>query len=249
MELNEKITGIDKDIYKGQSFYNHMKLVGRVSQIKEKRREYPKYPNPNYEKDHNYAIEFIVETKRKSGKSDFIPVIFRTSDEVELEVGERVKIYGRFRCIPGEHFVSKVVAYDIERLRSNEENDASSLQIVAKLSKKSEMRDTPLTQTQIVDALFFIPGCENRSEQFHSVCFGKQAYAAENLMRGDICYIEARVESRAYIKQQTGEEKVAYEICPYVMKKLTDEHQSYDKSYKHFMTDEIPAKRLDITKK
>ena len=148
-----------------------------------------------------------VETERKSGTKDILPVI--TEDIEEVEDGGRVEIWGRVktRLEQKDGKNRKLVYIWAEQIRPAIYTDTlNEVYIEGTLCKDAIFRKTPKGR-EVTDLMIACNGSRT-SSYIPCVCFGMNARRTESLKTGAKVCLWGRMQSRVYKEIYT-----AYEIA------------------------------------
>ena len=171
-----------------------------------------------------------VHTRRLSGTVDDIPVIASEylvkKDDFD---GKYVEIDGEFRSMNMEMEGKSKLILQIfaKNIRTTQEklDDENKIVLNGFVVKKPVYRITP-TRREITNMLIAVNRPRWRSDYIPCVCWGRSAKWAEDLTVGTAISIEGRIQSRAYVKKLSDEERevrTAYEVSIGKMEVNNDE--------------------------
>lgn len=175
-----------------------------------------------------------VNVQRLSDSTDIIPVMI--SDRL-IDISKNysedetyVVIYGQFRSYnlhenETSHLVLSVFAREINLIENPTSEDVpalpNSIFLDGYVCKKPVYRKTPLGR-EIADVLLAVNRPYGKSDYIPCICWGRNAKFADTFNVGDHIQITGRIQSRAYQKQSTFENKVAYEVSVSKLNKVEE---------------------------
>jgi len=161
---------------------------------------------------------FPLEIERLSGTFDRINIIARESSLRDLEIDENTPnlvIAGELRSFnnkrgEGSRLVITVLARELFFSGGEHKNIVS---LTGVLCKRPTLRKTPMGR-QICDLMLAAPRRYGRSDYLPCIAWGRLAEEASELDVGDRIALEGRIQSRKYIKTESGAatERTAFEI-------------------------------------
>lgn len=189
---------------------NKIKLIGTVN----------KKPEYSHKVLGEKFYSFILETKRKSGTVDVLPIMAAEMLINALEQNSRVEINGeiRTRSIQGEngkrHLSLSVFCNSIEI--TDKDYDANEVEVVGFTCKKATLRETP-NGREVSECLI----ASNRERVSHKsdyipfIAWGRNAHRLYETNVGQKLNLTGRLQSRIYKKTlENGleEYKTTYEL-------------------------------------
>lgn len=187
--------------------------------------------------------EVMLEIKRLSGQADIIPVTFSerlTRDKSKIMPGNQFAVVGEYhshnKLVDGRSkllltfFAKNIIEGEIKS------PDINNLTLCGYVCKKPIFRVTPFSR-EICDLLLAVNRAYNKSDYIPCIAWGRNARFAEGLQIGDRIALEGRIQSRPYVKQESGQEKhyTAYEVS---IQKLEEVDSDGDKTQSKSQTDE-----------
>ena len=182
-------------------------------------------PIKTHEAYNENFYEVMLEVKRLSNNSDYIPVSFGSrmlSNLDDIAEGKTIAVTGEFRSY--NKLVdnrSKLILYFFAKniLSEDEKNkidveQSNLLKLNGYICKPPVFRETPFGR-QICDILVAVNRpAFNRSDYIPCLAWGRNAYFAKQWGVGTSIHIEGRIQSRPYKKstEHGEEEHVAYEV-------------------------------------
>ena len=154
--------------------------------------------NAQYDKNRQYQTR--VETERKSGVKDILPLVAAG----EMEDGSMVEIRGRVRTRMQQG--RKLIYIQAEQIRPTGAAPVNEVYLEGTLCKDAIFRKTPAGR-EITDLMIASNG-GGTSAYIPCICFGINARRTENLRMGTKVKLWGRMQSRIYKKVNT-----AYEIA------------------------------------
>lgn len=155
--------------------------------------------NAQYDKNRQYQTR--VETERKSGIKDILPIVATE----KIEDGSRVEIWGRIRTRMQNG--KKLIFIQAEQIRQEDEKEQiNEVYLEGTICKDAIFRLTP--QGREITDLMVASNGGGTSAYIPCICFGINARRTENLRMGTKVKIWGRMQSRIYKKVNT-----AYEIA------------------------------------
>lgn len=155
--------------------------------------------NAQYDKNRQYQTR--VETERKSGVKDILPLVAAG----EMEDGSRVEIWGRIRTRMQNG--KKLIFIQAEQIEQEDEKEKiNEVYLEGTICKDAIFRKTPAGR-EITDLMIASNG-GGTSAYIPCICFGINARRTENLRMGTKVKLWGRMQSRIYKKVNT-----AYEIA------------------------------------
>lgn len=155
--------------------------------------------NAQYDKNRQYQTR--VETERKSGVKDILPLVAAG----EMEDGSRVEIWGRIRTRMQNG--KKLIFIQAEQIRQEDEKEQiNEVYLEGTICKDAIFRLTP--QGREITDLMVASNGGGTSAYIPCICFGINARRTETMRMGTKVKIWGRMQSRVYKKVNT-----AYEIA------------------------------------
>lgn len=169
--------------------------------------------------------EAIVEVERLSGAKDKIPVHFQRHMKDIVQQGNVVKINGNLRSrneyvenYSRKRLLIYVYALEIEQLTQedlkNYETGNNIVELECILVKKAELRKTPLNK-DIADCTIVFNREYRKSDYFPCIAWKDEAEQISEYEVGTHLDVEARIQSRDYIKKYedgSEEQKTTIEL-------------------------------------
>lgn len=177
----------------------------------------------NFEYGHRIAgegfYESVIESERKSGTFDNIPIVVseRLVDVKDNWENAKVKIVGCFQSINKQKDSKKVILYFFvkEFLPCTEEiSDKNIVNMDGYICKEPNYRLTPLGR-EICDILIAVNRPYGKADYIPCICWGRNARFAYRLKVGTHLRISGRIQSREYTKKLSeteAETRTAYEV-------------------------------------
>ena len=155
--------------------------------------------NAQYDKSRQYQTS--VETERKSGIKDILPIVAAE----KMEDGSRVEIWGRIRTRMQNG--KKLIFIRTERIeQADGKEQINEVYLEGTICKDTIFRLTP--QGREITDLMVASNGGGTSAYIPCICFGINARRTENMRMGTRVKIWGRMQSRIYKKVNT-----AYEIA------------------------------------
>lgn len=165
---------------------------------------------------------FAVEVPRRSGVSDYIPVMVseRTADIDTLKPEVTVSIKGSFRSYNKHdggknHLLLSVLAEELRIIGMGEEMTAiNGIELEGYICKPPIYRKTPLGK-EITDIMVVVSRSYKKSDYIPCITWGRNAHYAAALNVGDYIQGVGRIQSRIYAKrinESESEKRIAYEV-------------------------------------
>jgi primosomal replication protein N len=159
-----------------------------------------------------------IQSKRKSGLTDIIPVTFseRILKPLGEYLGRNVSVYGGIRSLDKKIddrsrlllfiFADNIVLEDTDE-------PINEVELNGFVCKKPTFRITP-SGREIADVMLSVNRRYNKSDHIPCVCWGRNARYASELSIGSNISLIGRFQSRAYTKLINGENivRTAYEL-------------------------------------
>lgn len=167
---------------------------------------------------------FYIESPRKSGNVDTLPVVVseRLVDINRLDVDRTVVINGQIRSYnqhiddTHSHLILSIFAREIDILEDDEISlDVNnSIEIVGYLCKAPIYRTTPQGR-EICDVMIAVNRTYGKSDYIPCIVWGRNARFVGGLETGEHIQIQGRFQSREYAKKISDNEvetRTAYEV-------------------------------------
>lgn len=155
----------------------------------------------NAQNDRKQPYSTKVETERKSGTKDVLPLFVAE----KMEDGSRVEIWGRIRTRMQNG--KKMIFIQAEQIRQEDEKEQiNEVYLEGTICKDAIFRLTP--QGREITDLMVASNGGGTSAYIPCICFGINARRTENMRMGTKVKIWGRMQSRIYKKVNT-----AYEIA------------------------------------
>lgn len=154
----------------------------------------------NAQNDRKQPYSTKVETERKSGTKDVLPLFVAE----KMEDGSMVEIWGRVRTRMQQG--RKLIYIQAEQIRPTGAAPVNEVYLEGTLCKDAIFRLTP--QGREITDLMVASNGGGTSAYIPCICFGINARRTENLRMGTKVKIWGRMQSRVYKKVNT-----AYEIA------------------------------------
>lgn len=164
--------------------------------------------------------KFILGIRRLSGVIDKIPVMLseRLVRVEKLPKGTIVCVNGEYRSHTdrsknGSHLDLYVFVKNLEILDSAPKQDINSLDVVAYLVKKGDIRHTKSNRA-VIDLLVAVNRGYGKSSYLPMIAWERSARFIEQLAQGTKLRINGRIQSREYHKKVKDEyeTRTAYEV-------------------------------------
>jgi len=164
----------------------------------------------------NY-FSFPLDIERLSGFVDTINIIIRQEmmDRLEIDDSRHLAVTGELRSFnnkrgDGSRLVISAFAKDI---MFTDEDDKNSVSLTGAVCKKPNLRKTPMGR-QICDIMLAVNRRYGRSDYLPCIAWGRLAESTADLKIGDMISLEGRIQSRKYIKTESGllTERTAFEV-------------------------------------
>lgn len=180
---------------------NKVKILGQVATT----------PDYNHEAYDEKFYFFVMETKRKSGTVDFIPVMISEQMLKLINIGEGdwIELDGEYRSYNTEDRHLALYVFATEVKSSPGGVYGNDVQLEGFVCKSPTFRSTPQGR-EISDLLIAVPRNYNKSDYIPCIAWGRQAKMVSNLIVGSKIEIAGRIQSRCYKKND--ETMIAYEI-------------------------------------
>lgn len=158
----------------------------------------------------------VIECKRKSDVSDFLPVIVSENLVKICEMGKRIQVDGDLRSYnlhlseTKSKLVLNIFANDIYE---TDLDDNNTISLDGYLCKTPIYRQTPLGR-EISDILLATNRISGKSDYIPCIAWGRNAKCLAKSTVGDYVCIKGRMQSRDYDKKikDTIEKHTAYEV-------------------------------------
>ncbi len=183
-----------------------------------------------FESNGEKFYEFKLIVSRLSETVDTLPVTISQnllqSSNIELKPGIKLALKGEFRSRNKQedgksHLILNFFAKDILSEKDLDEHDCNKICLTGYICKTPIYRVTPF-ERQICDILLAVNRPNyNKSDYLPCIVWGRNAKFMGAMPVGTKVYVEGRIQSRNYVKQnQDGESlnKTAYEISVYKCK-------------------------------
>lgn len=158
-------------------------------------------------------LKFYLETKRKSGVSDFIPCLVEKDNAENIKIGNKIKGVGTIKSKTIiKHMVTRVF---IEVITEYEGSDFNNVLINGFICDKSFSRETPLGRVISDVVLASNRSNEDAVDYIPSILWGNIALKVDGCGIGTELLLHGRFQSREYLKKYedgTSEVKTAYEV-------------------------------------
>ncbi|MBQ1312488.1 MAG: single-stranded DNA-binding protein [Blautia sp.] len=166
--------------------------------------------------------QVYLETRRKSGYTDRIPVLVPEFllKEAEPGKGGLVEITGKFRSFSkveegNYHVLLKVAAATLVPVAARDfPEEENHIFLNGYICKQPVIRSTPLGRL-IADFILAVNRESFRTDYIPCICWGRTARFAAALMVGEKVHLYGRIQSREYTKkteEEKTEVKTAYEV-------------------------------------
>lgn len=171
--------------------------------------------------------QVYLETTRKSGQVDIIPVVFSQTKLKEvnsiLVSGERARITGEVRSTSKPRndgsdklrLIVSVFTRSIEQFVPEDGehwDDLNEAKLTGTITRMGALRTTPGNRT-IVDFTLSVPGI-NRTYKVPCICWGRTAEWFSTVEPNSLVTVFGRFQSREY-RNKLGEDRTAYELSVY----------------------------------
>ncbi len=164
---------------------------------------------------------FTLSVPRLSEINDHIKVMVseRLSEELDIQIGDRLEITGQFRSYnnysgTSNKLILTLFAKDIRRADTDERKNPNFIYLNGFICKEPIYRTTPFGR-EITDMLIAVNRTYNKSDYIPVIAWGRNARYCRNLSVGDNIHIWGRIQSRNYQKHLSEDEvitKTAYEV-------------------------------------
>lgn len=159
----------------------------------------------NAQNDRKQPYSTKVETERKSGTKDVLPLFVAE----KMEDGSRVEIWGRIRTRMQNG--KKLIFIQAEQIRQEDEKEQiNEVYLEGTICKDAIFRLTP--QGREITDLMVASNGGGTSAYIPCICFGINARRTENMRMGTKVKIWGRMQSRIYKKVNTAYEIAANKI-------------------------------------
>ena len=193
-----------------------------MSEVRENKVRMSGYVKTKPRLDHEFMGEnfytFILEIKRNSGCSDYLPVILPESEFSlgNIGINDYLLILGQIRSYNvhsenGSHLKLFIFANNIEKIDDIGIDD-NYVYLFGTLVSIGNLRETPLHRI-ITDTTIAINRRYGKSDYLPVIFWGRSAKDVSALSVGDAISITGRFQSRQYKKY--GIDMMAYEISAY----------------------------------
>ena len=173
-----------------------------------------------------YAFEISV--RLLSGQSDCLPVIFsdRLCGREFVRPDMRLHIEGQLRTYNilernKSHLRMQIFSREITEADPDEE-DKNQIVLEGFVCKMPIYRVTPFSR-EIADLLLAVNRAYGKSDYIPTICWGRNARYAKQLVVSDKLHVEGRLQSRVYQKKiddETTVERTTYEVSVSVLSKI-----------------------------
>lgn len=171
----------------------------------------------------------IVQVERKSGTSDYIPVVIseKVINPKKKWAGKEVKVEGSFRSSnqPTSNGKAKLLLFLFAyRIGRYEGEDTNEIFLDGFICKHPTCRKTPLGR-EITELLVAVPRPYAKSDYIPCIAWGSVAERSFFYLPGDQVILSGRIQSRDYVKHwdDGGEElKTAYEVSINQLRLVTE---------------------------
>lgn len=170
---------------------------------------------PEYEclLDGKEYLKFYLETKRRSGVSDFVPCLVEKDKAENIKIGNKIKGVGTIKSQTIiKHMVTRVF---IEVITEYEGVDFNNVLINGFICDKNYSRETPLGRIISDIVLASNRSNEDDSDYIPTILWNKAALNIDKCGIGSELLLHGRFQSREYVKTYedgTTEVRTAYEV-------------------------------------
>ena len=160
---------------------------------------------------------FPLEVARLSGATDKINIIVRDElmESIQLCEAEKICVVGELRSFNNKsgEGAKLVITVFAKELYLCDDDDLNEVHLIGTLCKKPNLRMTPMGR-DICDLMLAVNRRYGRSDYLPCITWGLKAREAAEWDTGTMVTLEARIQSRNYIKIVGGDpvEKTAFEV-------------------------------------
>ncbi len=206
--------------------------------------------------------KFVLEVKRLSGTSDYVPVtVSKILMDDDFEVGEMINLYGQIRTYnylgkdSKSHLSIEFFVQGSDGKVLYENDKGNYVDLTGTICKKPVYRETPFGR-KITDAFIAVNRSYSTSDYIPVIAWGRTGYSLSKLNVGDKINLVGRFQSRDYQKRfpdGSVENRTAYEISTLYYKSLTTPPASefvrsnYDETVYESDSDETSLSDFDPT--
>lgn len=159
--------------------------------------------------------KFILEVRRSSGVSDFLPII--VSEKLlndEIKESDFINVEGKIRTYNKKSGGVEVYVFATEINKNEEESHINEVTLIGTMCIKRNFRTTS-TGRKIQDFILAVNSRFNKSDYIPVLAWGSNANFVSNKKISDMLKIVGRLQSRNYTKKDQNDNfiyKVAYEV-------------------------------------